>query len=151
MQLGARGPARRLLHAAALTGAVLLLVPLAAAQVVGAGRAAALGDAYADFSTQPLGANVGGPAATGQAGVPWPVQPVVSLFGDWDPALGYLVDLGIDPSSPDTGGPGRLSCSGGTTLAMTGGVAAFQGCRIDVAGQAYRLIAIVTPYDPAQG
>jgi hypothetical protein len=151
MQVGAHGSGRGRVRAAALVGAVALLVAGVGAPPAGASRAAALGDASADFSTQPLGADIGGPAATGQAGTPWAIQPVVSLSGDWDPALEYLVDLRIDPSSPDAGGPGRLTCAGGTTLAMSGGVAAFSGCRIDVAGRAYRLLAIVTPYDPAQG
>ncbi len=141
----------RLVRTLAVAILVACLVSLGAAPGVAPGRALALGDAYADFSTQPLGANIGGPAATGEAGVAWPIQPVVSLYGDWDPTLDYLVDLRIDPASPDVGGPGRLSCSGGTTAAMTGGIAAFRGCRIDTGGRAYRLTAVVTPYDRTQG
>jgi hypothetical protein len=151
MQVSALGTGPRIVRAVAIAAAVALLTFAATIPAVGAGHVAASGDVYADFSTQPLGANVGGPAATGDAGVPWAIQPVVSLYGDWDPALVYQVDLRIDPSSPDVGGPGQLTCAGGTSMTMIGGVAAFRGCRIDTAGRAYRLAAYVTPYDPSQG
>ena len=151
MRPRAPGTRRWIVRAGTIAAAVALLAPAATIPAVDAGRAAASGDVYADFATQPLGANVGGPVATGQAGVPWAIQPVVSLYGDWDPALAYHVDLRIDPASPDVGGPGQLSCSGGTFMTMVGGVAAFRGCRIDAAGRAYRLAASVTPYDASQG
>jgi hypothetical protein len=100
-------------------------------------------DMSADFSTQPLGANIGGPVAVGQPGVAWDIQPVVSLYGDFDPTYSYTVSIQIDPSSPDSGGPGWLTCSGGTTREMYGGTASFSGCRIDKAGEGYRLLATV--------
>ncbi len=151
MQVTARGIRQRAGRVVAVTAAAALVASVVAVSGLGAGRVAALGEAYADFSTQPLGADIGGPVATGEPGVPWSIQPVVSLYGDWDPALEYQVDLRIDPSSPDVGGPGQLSCSGGNTVAMVGGVASFRGCRIDAPGRAYRLSAYVTPYDPARG
>lgn len=151
MLVSARGTRRRAGRVVAVTAAAALVASVVAVAGLGAGRVAALGEAYTDFSTQPLGANIGGPVAAGEPGVPWSIQPVVSLYGDWDPALEYQVDLRIDPSSPDVGGPGQLTCSGGNTVAMVGGVASFRGCRIDTPGQAYRLAAYVTPYDPAQG
>ena len=151
MLVSARVTGQRVVRAVAIAAAVALLAPAPTIPAVGAGRAAASGEVYADFSTQPLGAGVGVPVATGDADVPWAIQPVVSLYGDWDPALAYQADLRIDPSSPDVGGPGRLTCAGGTSMAMVGGVAAFRGCRIDTAGRAYRLAAYVTPYDPSQG
>ena len=151
MGLSTLEPRRRAARLVAALSATALLASVVAVSGLGVPRAAAFGDVYADFSTQPLGANIGGGVATGKPGVPWSTQPVVSLYGDWNPTLSYTVDLQIDPSSPDSGGPGWLSCSSGTSLTMSGGEARFRGCSIDTPGDAYRLLAVVTPYDPDMG
>lgn len=137
------GPRLRAARALATIVSVALVASVLALGTVGAERASAAGDVDTYFSTQPLGANIGGPVATGEPNVTWPIQPVVSLSGDWDPTFSYTVTLQIDPSSPDSGGPGWLTCSGGTTRDMTNGDAAFSGCRIDTVGQAYRVLATV--------
>ena len=131
-----RGAARGLATVASLA----LVASVLALGGAGAGRASA--DTYPYFSTQPLGANIGGGVKTGDEGVPWSVQPVVSLDSP-DPTYTYTVSLQIDPSSPDTGGPGYLYCGSGTTVAMIGGHAQFSGCDIDMAGTAYSLLATV--------
>ena len=123
---------------------VALVASVLALGGAGAGRAAAQGSVDVEFTTQPLGANIGGGVKTGEPNVSWPIQPVVSLTGDWDPSFAYTVTLQIDPSSPDSGGPGYLTCSGGTTRDMSNGSAAFSGCRIDTVGEAYQLLATVT-------
>lgn len=130
-------------RALATVVSVALVASVLALGAAGAGRASAAGDVDAYFSTQPLGANIGGPVATGEPNVTWPIQPVVSVSGDWNPTYSYTVTLQIDPSSPDSGGPGWLTCTGGTTRDMFSGEASFSGCRIDTAGQAYRLLATV--------
>jgi hypothetical protein len=135
-----RGAARGLATAVS----VALVASAVALGGVGAGRAAAEGPVDVEFATQPLGANFGGSVATGAPNVAWPIQPVVSLTGDWDPSFAYTVTLQIDPSSPDSGGPGYLSCTGGTTRDMFNGSAQFSGCRIDMPGDAYQLLATVT-------
>jgi hypothetical protein len=97
------------------------------------------------FTQQPLNANLGG-TVTGAVGVPWPTQPVVALRS----SLG--VQLTFDFSSrvtlsivPGTGTSGAiLTCSGGTTMTVSGGSAAFSGCSIDRAGTSYQLRATVT-------
>jgi hypothetical protein len=135
-----RGAARGL----ATVTAVALVASAMALGGIGAGRAAADGFTDVEFTTQPLGANIGGGVKTGEPNVPWSVQPVVGLTGDWDPSFTYTVTLQIDPASPNTGGPGYLSCSGGTTRDMFNGSASFSGCRIDTPGEAYQLLATVT-------
>jgi hypothetical protein len=135
-----RGAARGL----ATVVSVALVAAVMALGGVGAGRtAAAVGYVDVEFSTQPLGANIGGGVKTGEPNVPWSVQPVVGLTGDWDPSYTYTVTLQIDPASPNAGGPGYLACSGGTTRDMFNGSAAFSGCRIDTAGEAYQVLATV--------
>lgn len=136
-----RRRAARVLAAATVVG---LVVSFAATTGIGAGSVAAAGDPSPYFFTQPLGANIGGPVAVGKPGVAWPIQPVVSFMGDFDPTFSYTVSLQIDPSSPDTGGPGYLWCSGGNSVDMAGGIAAFSGCRIDTPGEGYALLATIT-------
>lgn len=123
--------------ALALGGAIL-----ASAFVLGpAGTVAAFdGDPAPVFTVQPLGASGWGPPPTGQPGVPWSIQPVVALTGGVDPSFNYQVTLSISPS---TGGFGTLSCFGGNTIQMFGGVAVFRGCSIDRTGQGYTLDATV--------
>jgi len=127
---------------------VALVASVVALGGVGAGRAAAVNPVDVEFATQPLGANIGGGVKTGEPNVAWSVQPVVRLTGDWDPSFAYTATLQIDPSSPNTGGPGYLACTGGTTRDMFNGEAQFTGCRIDTAGEAYQLLATVTGTTP---
>lgn len=123
-----------------LGGAVVASSLLVA--VVGAGPVAAFGpgDGSVMFITQPLGATLWGPTPTGQPGVPWSIQPTLTLAGGADPTFNYQVTLSISPS---TGGFGSLSCFGGNTIQMFGGTAAFDGCSIDRSGQGYTLDATV--------
>jgi hypothetical protein len=123
-----------------LGGAVVASALLVA--VVGAGPVAASGPGSGGvaFTTQPLGASVWSPSPTGQAGVPWSIQPTVTLVGGLDPSFNYQVTLSVSPSS---GGSGNLACAGGTTMQMIGGSAAFRGCAIDSPGQGYTLDATV--------
>lgn len=137
-------PRRGAVRGLATVMSVALVASAVALGGVGAGRAAALDSVDVEFTTQPLGANIGGGLKTGEPNVAWSVQPVVGLTGDWDPSFSYTVTLQIDPSSPNTGGPGYLSCSGGTTRDMLNGSASFSGCRIDTVGDAYQLLATVT-------
>ena len=82
MGLSALEPRRGAARLVASLAAVALLTSVVAVSGLGVGRAAAFGEVSADFSTRPLGANIGGPEATGKPGIPWSVQPVVSLYGD---------------------------------------------------------------------
>jgi hypothetical protein len=126
--------------AAAILGGAIVASALLVA-VAGAGPAAAVGpgDGGVMFTTQPLGATVWGPTPTGQAGVPWAIQPTLTLVGGADPSFNYQVTLSISPSA----GFGNLSCFGGNTAQMFGGSATFRGCSIDSPGQGYTLDAIV--------
>jgi hypothetical protein len=54
------------------------------------------------------------------------------------------VALAIAPSTPTSGGPGTLSCTGGNSKVVANGVAQFT-CSIDRAGNNYRLVATSTP------
>jgi hypothetical protein len=100
------------------------------------------------FTTQPLGANLGGQTATGTAGVPWSIQPVVEvrnlagqrIFTDFT----TQITLTIAPGTPTTGGPGVLSCTGGNTVVVNAGVATFTGCSISTAGTGYQVRATAT-------
>jgi hypothetical protein len=122
--------------AAALGGAIL-----ASAFALGpAGPVAAFGgDPAPVFTVQPLGATGWGPPPTGQPGVPWSIQPQVTIVGDVDPTYDYQATLSISPGSPW----GTLSCLGGTTVDMIGGSARWSGCSIDTPGQGYTLTATV--------
>ncbi len=144
MGVSAIDPRRRAARVLAAATALALVASLAATTGLGAGRVAAAGDPNPYFSTQPLGANIGGPVAVGEPGVVWPIQPVVSFMGDVDPTYSYTVSLQIDPSTPDSGGPGYLWCGGGNSVDMSGGIAAFSGCRIDAPGEGYALMATIT-------
>ena len=96
------------------------------------------------FSTQPLGATIGGPVAQGAPGVPWSIQPVVIATSDGvkpDTTASGTIYLDIDPSSPDTGGPGRLRCANDNGAELASGRATFAGCSIDVTGTGYILRA----------
>jgi len=119
----------------AIVGSALLVA------VAGAGPVAAFGSGGGDvgFTTQPLGATPFGPTPIGQPGVPWSIQPTVAILGGVDPTFSYQATLSISPSTPGSGGPGSLFCSGGNTVQMFGGVARWSGCRIDSPGQGYQL------------
>jgi len=144
MDAFAIAPRRAAARALVVAASVALVTSVLALGGIGAGRAAAQVPADVRFSTQPLGVTVGGGLKTGEPNVAWPVQPVVTLTGDWDSAYAYTVTLQIDPSSPNAGGPGHLACTGGTTRDMFNGSAAFFGCRIDAVGTAYQLLATIT-------
>jgi hypothetical protein len=100
------------------------------------------------FTTQPLGANIGGQTPTGTAGVAWSIQPVVAvrnLAGQTITSdFSTQITLSIAPSTPTTGGPGTLTCTGGNTRQVSAGVATFSGCSINTAGTGYQLRATVT-------
>ncbi|MGE5155945.1 MAG: hypothetical protein ACM3JP_00425, partial [Betaproteobacteria bacterium] len=49
--------------------------------------------------------------------------------------------LSITSGTPLTGGPGTLTCSSGSSVAIIAGVASFAGCTIDKAGTSYKLTA----------
>jgi len=111
---------------------------------VGVAPVAADGIYKLQFSTQPLGASIGGGVATGQTGVPWAIQPVLSIYDDSVQLVTDVqatVTIEIDQSSPATGGPGSLSFGSGTTVMFSGGQASFSGCSIDTPGQGYQLTA----------
>ena len=132
-----RGRSARRIVSLALGGALL-------AGAIGVAPAAADGFYTLTFSTQPLGANFGGGPAVGQPNVPWGIQPVLSVTDDTgQPVFDFegFVSLQIDQSSPSSGGPGSLSCSGGHTATVSGGQATFGGCSIDTPGQGYQLTA----------
>jgi hypothetical protein len=135
-----RGDRARRVLALALGGALI-------AGAIGVAPAAADGFYTLQFSTQPLGANIGGGIASGQAGVPWAIQPVLSIYDDSMQLVTDVqatVTIEIDQSSPATGGPGWLSCSGGLTAMFLGGQASFSGCSIDRPGQSYQLSAVAS-------
>jgi hypothetical protein len=95
--------------------------------------------AHLAFSASPAG---------GAGGTAFPVQPTVRVedaFGNLATASSITVTLtiGVNPSS------GSLACNGGTALATSGGIAAFNGCRIDLVGTAYQLTATAPGVAPA--
>ena len=79
------------------------------------------------------------------AGQAWSVQPVVSVvdqFGNVQTGdNSTIVQLAITPGTPNSGGPGRLSCASGLSVRVSRGSARFSGCSIDTPGQAYQLTA----------
>ncbi|MEI8334075.1 MAG: Ig-like domain-containing protein [Chloroflexota bacterium] len=135
-----RGRSARRIVSLALGGALI-------AGAIGVAPAAADGFYTLTFSTQPLGANFGGRPAVGEPNVPWGIQPVLSVTDDTgQPVFDFegFVSLQIDQSSPSSGGPGSLSCSGGNTATFSGGQATFWGCSIDTPGEAYQLSAVAS-------
>ncbi len=106
------------------------------------------GSTFVVFTTQPLGANIGGTTPTGTAGVPWSIQPVVAIRNASGQTItsdySSQVTLSITPSTPTTGGPGVLTCTGGLTKQVAAGVATFSGCSINTAGTGYQIRATVT-------
>ncbi len=129
MSESARAPRRasRRAIAAALSAAIMasafVLAPAASVAAYDGG-----GDTYVYFSTQPLGASWGY-TPTGQSGVAWSIQPVVSIEGyPADATYNYTATLSVSG-----GGSGSLSCSGGTTVQMNGSDAYFRGCSIELA------------------
>lgn len=106
------------------------------------------GSTFVVFTTQPLGANIGGTTPTGTAGVPWTIQPVVAVRNASGQTItsdySSQVTLSITPNTPTTGGPGVLTCTGGLTRQVTAGVATFTGCSINIAGTGYQLRATVS-------
>ncbi|MCU0504147.1 MAG: hypothetical protein MUE82_00005, partial [Chloroflexi bacterium] len=121
------------------TGSTLVLTDISLPFDIGGGNT----PARALFTTEPLGATLGGAPPTAPSGTPWAVQPVVSILD----ASGRLVRddsetvvaIAIDGSSLPT--TGRLDCAGGTTVQVLGGVAAFTGCQIAGAAGGYVLRA----------
>ena len=84
-----------------------------------------------DFTVEPGG---------GQAGAVWGQQPSVAIKTGNNivtSAIGTIT-LSINPSSETSGAV--LTCTA-NTVALVSGVAAFSGCRIDLAGSGYRLAA----------
>ncbi len=100
------------------------------------------------FTTQPLGANIGGQTPTGTAGVAWSTQPVVEVRNLSGQRIvtdfSTQITLTITPGTPTTGGPGTLTCTGGNTRTVSAGVASFAGCSINTAGTGYQLRATAT-------
>ena len=94
-----------------------------------AGAAARLG-----FIANPIG---------GTGGTSFPAQPVVRVedaYGNVATSASVTVtlSLAVNPSG------GSLACNGGTAMATAGGLAVFNGCRIDSVGVAYELAATAT-------
>jgi hypothetical protein len=105
------------------------------------------------FTTQPLGANLGSARPVAQAGRAWSIQPVVALVDqDGRPVnnSSTVVQLSITTGTPQSGGPGRLTCSGGTATTLQNGFAYFQGCSIDTPGTAYQLTASTVSFGSTQ-
>jgi hypothetical protein len=100
------------------------------------------------FTTQPLGANIGGQTPTGTAGVAWSIQPVVEVRNLSGQRIvtdfSTQITLTIAPGTPTTGGPGTLTCTGGNTRTVSAGTASFAGCSINTAGTGYQLRATAT-------
>ena len=110
--------------------------------VIGSGSSAQVA-----FAQQPLGAALGGTVPVGGVGVAWTIQPRVAVQNTSGQTItsdnGTQVTLSITPSTPLTGGPGTLTCTGGTTATVSAGVATFSGCAISPAGTGYQLRATV--------
>lgn len=111
----------------------------------------ATGSGLAAATSTPFGIAVG-PAARlvfaaqpggGVAGAPWAAQPAVNVAdagGNVVPSAAQTVSLAIGANA----GGGTLTCPGGTSLAASGGVAAFAGCSIERTGAGYTLTASAT-------
>ena len=56
-----------------------------------------------------------------------------------------VVSLAIAAGTPTSGGPGVLSCSGGNSVTVVGGIGTFASCAISAAGVGYMLTASSTP------
>lgn len=105
------------------------------------------------FTTQPLGANLGGSRPSAQAGRIWSIQPVVALVDQYGRPVdndSTVVQLAITGGTPQSGGPGRLTCTGGTATTLQNGVAYFSGCSIDTPGTAYQLTASTMSWGSTQ-
>ena len=106
------------------------------------------------FTTQPLGANLGGGRPAEQVSRAWAIQPVVAIVDQFGQVVrsdnSTVIQLSITSGSPQTGGPGRLSCSGGTATTVQSGFAFFTGCSIDTAGTAYQLTANTVSWGSTQ-
>ena len=106
------------------------------------------------FTTQPLGANIGSARPSAAAGTPWQIQPAVAILDQ----LGHLVtsdnttvvQLAVANGTPQTGGPGNLTCSGGTAVTAQRGYAYFTGCSIGTPGTAYQLTAATLSWGSTQ-
>ena len=70
-------------------------------------------------------------------------QPIVGVQDDWGnlvtSAPSAAVSLALN--YPWSGGVGTLTCRGGTSATMSGGVATFSGCAVDLAGPEIYLVA----------
>jgi len=99
------------------------------------------------FTTQPLGA-AAGVVPTGKSGQAWSIQPVVTIFATNGKAATTdnttVVSLAIAGGTPASGGPGKLACTGGTSVKVQGGVARFSGCSMTGAGKGYALHALAS-------
>ncbi len=84
-----------------------------------------------DFTAQPGG---------GQAGAVWAQQPTVAILTgkSVDTSAGGWITLTITPGS---GAGGAVLTCDSTTVAVASGVAAFSGCKIDLAANRYKLTA----------
>jgi hypothetical protein len=89
------------------------------------------------------------PPTNATGGIAFSTQPVVRIvdsLGNTVPTdSSSTVAISIASGTPTSGGPGRLTCPGGTQVTVINGVGAFDGCRIDVAGNAYKLTAVSNP------
>lgn len=95
------------------------------------------------------------PPATITGGVPFSTQPTIRVQDAAGNTVvtdnSTVVTVSILPGTPTSGGPGTLSCTGGNSMTVTGGVATFSGCSIDKPGVGYRLNAASNPVlTPAQ-
>lgn len=118
-----------------------------------AGSGPTPGSQSLQFTTQPLGANLGSARPTAQAGRAWSIQPVVALLDENGRPVNNsstVVQLSITTGTPQSGGPGRLTCSGGTATTLQNGFAYFQGCSIDTPGTAYQLTASTVSWGSTQ-
>src|SRR5439155_9502037 len=85
------------------------------------------------FGTQPGGAPVG------LSLTPQPIVKIQDAAGNTVASSSLAVTISITPGS----GPGgaTLTCTSGTTVAASSGLAAFSGCSIDTVGGGYSLTA----------
>ncbi len=111
------------------TGAMALNKPIVGMALGGiAGAASKLA-----FSTQPSGATGGSPFST------QPVVTVEDAAGDPVATDHSTVTIGLDASTPTSGGPGTLSTC--TSTGEKNGAFTFSGCAINTVGTGYRLLA----------
>ncbi len=83
------------------------------------------------------------PSATGGAGVPLAVQPVVTIQDSaGNTAASSTINVTLSLAAP-SGTTAILSCTGGLTMAAVAGVATFTGCSIDKVGTGYVIGATV--------